>query len=386
MRKKIEHLLKHNKFIQFIYRHSMSMFFKLLGLFIKMDHKLVLMNGHGFRYNDSPRAMYEKMKELGMLDEYHVVWALKDPDKYDVPDAKKIKMDTFKYFITALKARYWISCVNIERGLHFKKKKTVYLNTWHGALINFCGNAVIGRKDFHWNYLDYFCVCSDYEKPYIMRDFGVAERALIATGYPRNDELYSATDETKTKMRRKFNIPQDKKVVLYAPTWRESTDGGATYALTPPIDWKKWKERLQDEYVVLLRTHPYTTKLMNVQFDDFVRDATEYPEVNHLLIAADILISDYSSINLDYCILEKPMICFGYDYEMYKADRGFYYELEDEMPNGVFKTEDDVLACIQTMDYNDQAAKTKKFKDRHMQYGGNSTVACINKVFGTNFA
>lgn len=127
LKKRLEHLLKHNRFVQTIYRYTMSGVFKFIGLFVRMDKKLVLMNGHGFRYNDSPRAIFEKMTELGMLEDYRVVWALKEPDKYDIPNAKKIKMDTFKYFITALKAKYWISCVNIERALHFKKKKTVYL-------------------------------------------------------------------------------------------------------------------------------------------------------------------------------------------------------------------------------------------------------------------
>lgn len=385
LKKRLEHLLKHNRFVQTIYRYTMSGVFKFIGLFVRMDKKLVLMNGHGFRYNDSPRAIFEKMTELGMLEDYRVVWALKEPDKYDIPNAKKIKMDTFKYFITALKAKYWISCVNIERALHFKKKKTVYLNTWHGALINLCGNAVEGRRDFHWDYVNHFCICSDFEKNYVMRDFGVKESALLATGYPRNDDLYLATEKTKNDFREKFNIPEGKKIILYAPTWRETTDGGSSYKLAPPIDLNKWRKELQDDYVVFLRTHPYTTKLMNVQFDDFVRDYTNYPVVNDLLIAADVLISDYSSISLDYCILCKPMICFGYDYEEYSKSRGFYYDMEKAMPNGVIKSEDEVIDCLKNINYTEQCEKTRHFRDEHMQYGGNAAVACINAVFDKKF-
>ena len=364
----------------------MSAFFRFIGLFIKTDENLVLMNGHGSKYNDSPRDIFRKMDELGLTKKYKVVWALNDPDKYEIENCEKIKMDTFKYFKTALKAKYWVSCVNIERGLHFKKKKTVYLNTWHGALINLCGNAVGGRKDFHWNYVNYFCVCGDYEKPFIVRDFGVREDALIMTGYPRNDMLYSADAQKVKEIKEQLDLPFDKKIILYAPTWRETVDGGSSYQLAPPIDWAKWKEKLSDEYVVLLRTHPYTTKLMNVEFDDFVKNFTEYPEVNHLLLAADVLISDYSSINLDYCILEKPMICFGYDYEQYNSQRGFYYDLEENMPNGVVKNEDDVIELLLTMDREEQCKKTASFKNAHMQYGGNASVECINKLFGTNYS
>ena len=131
-KKWLEHLLKHNTFIQTLYRVVMSAVFKFIGLFIRTDENLVLMNGHGFRYNDSPRAIYEKMAELGMLSKYRVVWALREAEKYEIEGAEKIEIDTPKYFITALRAKYWISCVNIERALHFKKKNTVYLNTWHG--------------------------------------------------------------------------------------------------------------------------------------------------------------------------------------------------------------------------------------------------------------
>ena len=183
-----------------------------------------------------------------------------------------------------------------------------------------------------------------------------------------------------------FQLPLDKKIILYAPTWRETVDGGSSYQLAPPIDWKKWKEALSDKYVVLLRTHPYTTKLMNVEFDDFVKNFTEYPEVNHLLLAADVLISDYSSINLDYCILEKPMICFGYDYDEYKSQRGFYYDLEENMPNGVVKNEDDVISLLLNMNVEEQIQKTAAFKQAHMQYGGNASVECINKLFGTDYS
>lgn len=386
IKKKLEHILKHNQFIQTCYRYSMSGVFRLLGLFVRTDDKLVLMNGHGFKYNDSPRAIYEKMLELGIANQYHIVWALHDPMQYDIPgNCQRIRMDTLTYFITALKAKYWISCVNIERGLHFKKKNTVYLNTWHGASINLCGNAVSNRKDFHFEHIDYFCICSEFERDYVIRDFNIRSEAVLPCGYPRNDELYAATSETVAEYRKMLGIPENKKVIVYAPTWRDSNDGGASYQLAPPIDWKKWQEKLGDKYVVLLRTHPYTTKLMNVVFDDFVRDFTAYPNVNHMLIVADVLISDYSSISLDYSILGKPLICFGYDYEDYVKARGFYFDMEKVFPGGVVRDEDTVIERLMNMDYEAASSETRKFRDGHMELGGNATLTCINKVFGTNY-
>lgn len=384
--RKLEHFIKHNAAVQKLYRFGMSAALKLWGKLVKIDEALVLMNGHGYKFNDSPRAIYRKMQELGLTDKYRVVWALNEPEKADIPGCSKVKMDTLAYFRTALQAKYWVSCVNIERGLHFKKKQQVYLNTWHGAAINVCGNGVSGRNDFHWGYIDHFCVCGKYDEDCFGRDLELNPDAFLRTGLPRNDVLYQATEARRDALRKKLQLPEGKKCILYAPTWRESEDGGDSYQIAPPIDWTKWKERLGGEYVVLLRTHPYTTQLMNVRFDDFVLDFTDYPEVNDLLIATDVLISDYSSILLDYCILGKPMVCFGYDYDRYRDARGFYYDLEQEMPNGVMRTEDEVLAHLETLDEQAEREKTLHFKNRHCEYGrGDATLKCINALFGTNY-
>lgn len=383
---KLEHLIKHNEFIQNAYRVGASLLFKVVGKFIKINDNLVLMNGHGYKYNDSPRKIYQKMCELGMNNNYEIVWALNEPEKVDIPGCKKIKMDTPQYFLTALRAKYWISCVNIERALRFKKKQQIYLNTWHGAAINVCGNGVPGRHDFHWGYIDYFCVCGKYDEMYFGKDLEINPNAFLRTGYPRNDVLCEMNPEKQQEIKAALKLPKDKKIILYAPTWRESYDGGASYQIAPPIDWEKWENVLGEEYVVILRTHPYTTKLMNVHFNDFVLDYTEYPEVNDLMMASDVLISDYSSINLDYCIMGKPMICFGYDYDEYKRNRGFYYDLEKEMPNGVMRTQEQVINHLKNLDFAKEEEKTIAFRNKHMEYcKGNATIQCINAVFGTNY-
>ena len=379
---RLQYIIKHNTCIQKIYRYGMSSLFRFWGLFLKTDDNLVLFNGLGYMYNDSPRAIYEKMLKEGIANKYKIVWALNDPGSVDLPgNAKKVQMDSLQYFKTALQAKYWISCVNIERGLKFKKRATIYLNTWHGASLNYVGNAVGGRNDFHFEHVNYFCYNGEYEREFIKRDFNVRDEALIPTGYPRNDVLYKVKQDIQQSLRNKLGVPTNKKVILYAPTWRESQNGGNSYKLAPPIDWGKWKEKLQDQYVVFLRAHHYTTELMNVQFNDFVRNYSNYPNVNDLLIIADILISDYSSIQLDYAILGRPQICFGYDYDEYKATRGFYFDMQTTMPNGVMKDEDQVIDHLLHLNYEEDCKKSIKFRNDHMEYGGNAAITCIQKLF-----
>lgn len=378
---KIDYVLKHNNLAYNFYRSFFSSFFKFVGLFVKTDKKLILFTGHGKRYNDSPRAIYLYLVEKGLDKEYHCVWSVDDPNKYDIPGTREVIVtDTWKYFITALKAKYWCCCVNMERGLHFKKKTTKFLHTWHGASINLCGNAVGLRKDFDFGNVDFMCISGEYEREFVKRDFRVRDESIIVTGLPRNDRLYHASKDEIKRLRKKFNIPEDKKAILYAPTWRDSNDGGKHYSIVPPIDWKKWERELGDKYVLLLRTHPYTTEAMNVDFNDFLRDCTSYPDVNDLMLAADILISDYSSTILDYCILDRPIVCFGYDYDEYARVRGFYYDLRTTLPSGVKETEDEVLDYIKTANYEKECEKTRRFHLSHMEAGGDATKQCVEKL------
>ena len=80
------------------------------------------------------------------------------------------------------------------------------------------------------------------------------------------------------------------------------------------------------------------------------------------------------------------MICFGYDYEEYKKNRGFYYDLEKEMPNGVMRTENEVISHLRELDYENDSKRTIQFRDSHCEYGnGNATLECINALFGSHF-
>lgn len=381
IRGRIDYILKHNLFLQKIYKVFMSACFRLLGLFIPIDEKLILFNGHGRKYNDSPKEIFKCLASDEKYSGYKFVWALDDPEQYNIPNASKVKMDTLQYFITALKSQYWITCVNIERGLQFKKKRTILLNTWHGTPLKLIGNAVSGRKDFDFSNINYFCYAGKYEKGIYMRDFNIPEESLVLSGLPRNDELYHVTQEKIKMLKKKLDIPLEKKVILYAPTWRDSRDNGKNYSIQPPIDVGNLQNELQKEYILLLRTHAYTNKIMGVEFNDFVRDFSSYPEVNDLLILADILISDYSATIFDFSILERPIICFGYDYFEYLNDRGFYIDLQKELPSGVIKRQDDLVQKIKNMNYEEECKKTKLFKNKFIETNGNATEVCIAKLF-----
>lgn len=382
MKRKLEYLLKHTPWLMSFFIGAGSAVLKFIGLFVKVDEKMILfVSFSGKQYNDSPRAIYEYMRNTKGEEGYHYVWAFEHPEDFPHLTCDKVKIDTPKYFITTLKAKYLVASVNIERGLKYKKKSQIYMNTWHGPAINLMGNAVEGRNDFNWDHIDYFCISGRYEEPIITRDFRVLPENLLLSGLPRNDALYSCTEEKKKELRKQFGVPENKRVILYASTWRESTDGGKTCNLKPPINLEKWENELGDKYVLIIRAHVNTRQMLGIQFNDFVRDGSDYPVVNDLLMVADYLISDYSSIIMDYCILGRPIVCFGYDFEEYnKARGGFYFDLDKEIPSGICHTEDEVLSYILNADYDLESQKARAFRDRHIEVGGHATEICTEKL------
>lgn len=382
MRRRLIYILKHNAAIQAIYRVVMGFLFRTAGQFIKTDENLILfVSFMGLSFNDSPKAIYDYLKSHAEYSEYKCIWAFEDPSKF--PNLETVKIDTPAYFITALRAKYWISNTNIERGLRFKKKGQQYLNTWHGIALKHVGNDVAGRNDFNFDSVDHLCVCGDYDEKVYKTAFRAKESSYLRCGLPRNEELWNVTDERRMETRKKLDIPAEKKVILYAPTWRESTDGGKNYEIKPPIHFNLWKKELGDEYIVLFRAHHQTTKVLGVQYDEFVREASSYPAVNDLLIAADVLITDYSAIAFDYSILCRPIFCYAYDYDTYLAERGTYFQIDDKYPNKSCRTEEELLARIKGIDYKAECANTKRFRDEFIQYGIGATEACVKAEFGS---
>lgn len=376
---KIEYLLKHNKFVQKTYVIVFSLLFRFLGLFIRPDpHRIIFQSMIGKNFGDSPRVLFDRIRNDKRFDGYKFVWAFDDPEKFHVKGAEKVKLNSLSYYIETLRAGIWITNVNIERGLRYKPKSTIYLNTWHGVPVKIIGNSQKTRSDYDYSDVDFMCCSCEFERNIFIRDFKVRKETTVKCGMPRNDELYHIDAKLIDKYRKELNIPADKKVILYAPTWRDSSDGGKSYQISPPIDIDYWQRLLGDEYVMLFRMHHLTTEMMGITFNDFVRDLSDYPEINKLMIVADILISDYSATIFDYSILERPIISFAYDYEEYSQNRGFYENLCDVVCGNVFKTQEDVISHIKNMDNKKEIKKAASIKNRYIDTDGQATEACID--------
>lgn len=384
MKQRLANFLKYNKYAYAIYYFVVSLFINFLKLFIKTDDKLILFNSFaGRKYDDSPKAIFEAMKADLRFADYRIIWAFHQPEKFQVEGAEKIRTDGFQYFKTALSARVWVTNSSVERGLHFKGKNTFYLNTWHGSPIKKMGsdistdNQSFGTKSE--NLVDIMNTQSYFEAEIFSRCFGIPRDHFLEVGLPRNDELVSYTEEHRGELKRRLGIPTKKKVLLYCPTFREyEKDENHGVVLAPPMDLKKWERILGDQFILLFRAHYEVSKVMEIEENEFVRNVTDYPSLNDLMIVSDILISDYSSIFFDYSIMDKGMLHFTYDYDKYQKKRGMYFDVRDCIDGGA--NEDEVIAVIKELNEEKSIYRTRLFRKKYMNFYGSAakkTVDCI---------
>jgi CDP-glycerol glycerophosphotransferase len=369
--------VKRNKGIYIVYKYTMSLLVNTLKHFVKTDDKLILFVSYGGRYySDSPKCIYEYMKNDPRFDGYRLVWAFREPGRFDVEH--RIKIDTLNYFVIALKARVWVANVMIERAVPFRGKHTYYFHTTHGTLPKLTG-ADAGPdafgSDFKFNY-DCSCAQSETEAEYQMNMFGLKKEQILICGYPKNDALAKATSEDRERILKKLSISPDKKVILYAPTFRD----GAPDAARCPIDLKMWEDRLGDGFVFLFRAHPVVASGANIDSSTgFAYDVSSYPDNSELMIASDYLISDYSGIFFEYAVLRRPMFCYAYDYDEYQKIRGLYFDIRKELPGG---DEEFIIDHIKHTTDED-IRLVNSFIDKYVSEFGNATKAAVDNIYNS---
>ncbi|HEY8978424.1 MAG TPA: CDP-glycerol glycerophosphotransferase family protein, partial [Streptomyces sp.] len=172
---------------------------------------------------------------------------------------------------------------------------------------------------------------------------------ILESGYPRNDLLLAkGTEEKAAEVRERIGLPAGKKVVLYAPTWRDDQFYRAgNYKFDLRLDVKKARRTLGDDHVLLVRKHSNIVDAVPGAGDGFVFDVSSYPDIAELYLITDILVTDYSSLMFDFANTGRPMLFFTYDLEYYRDQlRGFYFDFERQAPGPLLQTSDDLIDAL----------------------------------------
>ena len=365
--------------------------FNTIGFLVPTNsHKLIFSAFGGRKFDDSPRAIYEEMMKMQEFDDWIFVWAFVDPDEIEIPRGRKVKIDTISFFLELLSAKVWISNSGIDRGIGISKKSVIKVETWHGSPLK----KIAGEENTN-SMIRYMreeckipdketirCAQSEYDKEILARVMHSSKEAFIMSGLPRNDSLFNYSDVDCKRIKRHLNIPFDKKVLLYIPTYREYivNEKNETF-LELPINFKMWKETLKDKYILLVRAHYAVIASMNIEQNDFVLDVSSYPYINDLYAISDIMISDYSSAYFDYSILDRPILCFAYDLDEYMEKRGLYYKLEEILPCRIDKTENELLDSIKHIDPEESSREVRRFHNKFNVYDkGYASISVINAI------
>lgn len=387
MKRYFINLLLYNPQLYSFYNFFGSALLRFMSLFIRKSKKIIVFSCLGGRkYDDSPRCIYEAMLKDNRFEGYQFVWAFNEPSKFVVPKAKKIKCDTITYYYYLLIASIWVTNSSMERGLYFKPDRIFNFNTWHGTPIKLMGTDIDekypGMKfKIRKSHEDVFLAQGKYDAAIFSRVFNIPYENMRIIGLPRNDELvHKNTESFRDSIRADLGLSKNKKIILYAPTFREyQRDTNNNCVLMPPITINKWRSVLGDSYVLLFRAHYDIIKIMDIVDDDFVKNVSDYPRLNDLMIVSNVLISDYSSIFFDYSIQDKPMLCFSYDYEDYSKNRGMYFDIREEL-GGSFENEDDLLNEIVSLDYANKIKITQAFRAKYIDNYGYSTPKSIDII------
>jgi CDP-glycerol glycerophosphotransferase len=309
----------------------------------------------GRRYADSPRAVFEELQRRG--DRRECVWVSADGQVNPPGDARAVRRNSREHFEAMARASH-IFCNDNAPDWFVKRAAQTYVQTWHGTPLKRIGfdlSAVhfdngadylrrFGQDVAKW---DLLLSPNSFSSPIFARAFAYSGE-ILESGYPRNDLLHRAEGAARAaRVRDALGLSPGQRVVLYAPTWRDDQ-----LRRSPELDLDTMRRGMGDEHVLLVRGHIHTAGSAELpRCGDRIHDVTLYPDITELLLIADVLITDYSSLMFDFAGTGRPVLFFTYDLEHYRdVLRGFYFDFEAEAPGPLLRTTDEVVDALRQVE------------------------------------
>ena len=338
----------------------------LRGIYYPVQQRLPLRDSvmfvswKGRQCGDNPLAIAEELRRRG--DDREHIWAVND---WSVPvpaGARAVLAGTEDYLEALARCRYLIANDDMQ-ATYAKRDGQVYIQTWHGTPLKRIGFDITQPQFISGtSYFDQ--LAQDVAKwdlllspnPFstaIMRRAFRFDGEIYESGYPRNDVLRAGdADRIAEQVRRRVGVPAGKRVLLYAPTWRDDQYyASGRYRFDFRFDLERAWRQLGDDYVILIRGHHHMADDVPAGTrPGFAVNVTGYPDISELFLISDALITDYSSAMFDFAATGRPMVFFTYDLEQYRDNlRGFYFDFEAEAPGPLLASTDEVVAAVQDL-------------------------------------
>jgi CDP-glycerol glycerophosphotransferase len=345
---------------------------------IVSEPRTILFESYGGRsYACSPKALFEALCEDRRFDDWRFIWSFREPEeKADFPlktRATLVKRMSGEYLQACARTTYWITNNRMPEFLYPRPEQT-YVQCWHGTPLKKLGFDVAadaqaalntaaelaGRFAIDAEKWTWLLSPSSYASEHLTSAFGRSaeqKSLVIEEGYPRNDAIVAtlqspAACEAIKAIKRRLGVPLDKRVLLYAPTWRDdSYQTGVGYTQEVLLDFELLRRSLGADWVVLLRAHYYIANRLNIdQWRSFVYDMSRIEDVNDLYIISDALLTDYSSVFFDFANTSRPLLFYWPDLDHYgERVRGFYFDPET-LPGPQCRVSEEVVAALEDID------------------------------------
>lgn len=352
----------------------------------------------GRQVSDSPYAIYKVFKTL--YPGINMIWSIDRSQKTFCKqhDIAYVIRRTSKWVRLLEKSQFWISNARFPSWVK-KPNYVTYIQTWHGTPLKKLGLDIENvsmpgttTAKYHKNFVreanrwDALVSPNDYSTQIFRSAFGFNNQ-ILKIGYPRNDELINTSKDEITAIKEQLGIPLDKKVVMYAPTYRDNQfaeKGKYTFEL--PFNLDDFRKSFGNDTVLILRMHYLISNALDISnYSDFVYDFSNYPNISDLYLVSDLLITDYSSVFFDYAYLKRPILFYPYDYHLYKEElRGFYLNYEKDLPGKIANNSRELLAEINHALAHPDMSANQKFMDFYNRFcainDGLSSLKVVNYV------
>lgn len=285
---------------------------------VPIDRKKIVFEAYmGKQFSCNPKYLCEYISSI--YDSYRLLWVYSG-NKLNC-QYQQIKRNSFKYFYHVLSAGTVVHNSGLNKLLKFRKEQIV-INTWHGGGAYKKMSRAITNTYNRKN--DYFISSSRLASKYVIRDSQNFQGKILEFGMPRNDMLINEDEKKALIVKEKLKIG-NKKTVLYAPTFRDDAS-----KVDFKLDYlglvKCLHKKFGGEWIILHRSH-YHMNGESSNNPEYVIDVTQYPDMQELLLIADILITDYSSAIWDFSFLSRPIFLYATDLEEYDKERSFFVDI-----------------------------------------------------------
>lgn len=343
--------------MNFVLRISRRIFWIICRLFPVKTNKVVFQSYYGRGYSDNPKYIAESLRGSGKNIEF--VWVTNGREEPGVPEGfRVVRFRSFKYIYEMSTAKIWVD--NSRKEYCVKKKNQYYMQTWHGGFtlkkVERAAESELGAnyvKQAKRDALQTDVMLSNCDEltDIYRKDFWYSGE-ILQKGLPRNDRLFSFSEEDVTEIRNKLGISQEVNLLLYAPTFRKNL-GLEEYTLDYERCCKALEKRFGGSWKIMLRLHPNIfASADNISFDErYVINASHYPDIQELYMISDFLITDYSSVIFDFALLKRRALFYADDISDYINDRGFYFSLFD-FPFNVCQNNQELEDSI--LDFDDE--------------------------------